>query len=175
MSSQPQPQPAAITSPILTVTEHTADGPSHSDMEDHHSSASSSASDDCSDGSRLQRPKLGSRKSSGTIIIPRDSPHVELKDEDYDETDARTMSPRRSSEEIDRLGEGAKDALLEQSKQLQASLLEIVERVESVRAEHEKLEGGNRFLQSYIGELMQTSKLIAAGASKMKGKAKSRG
>lgn len=48
---------------------------------------------------------------------------------------------------------------------MQDSLLEIVDRVESVKEEHEKLEGGNRFLQSYIGELMQTSKLTAAGAA----------
>jgi hypothetical protein len=35
-----------------------------------------------------------------------------------------------------------------QSKALQASLMEIVDRVEVVKNEHEKLEGGNRFLQS---------------------------
>ena len=74
--------------------------------------------------------------------------------------------------------------------------MEIVDRVEVVKSEHEKLEGGNRFLQScvlpllqpppsamppllthtrYIGELMQTSKLTSAGAgkaTKVKGKAK---
>jgi short coiled-coil protein len=68
-------------------------------------------------------------------------------------------------------------------------LLEIVDRVESVKEEHEKLEGGNRFLQScvfprrvscvgadakrrYIGELMQTSKLTAAGAAGKGGRSK---
>jgi hypothetical protein len=35
-----------------------------------------------------------------------------------------------------------------QAKQLQASLMQIVDRVEVVKNEHEKLEGGNRFLQS---------------------------
>jgi hypothetical protein len=35
-----------------------------------------------------------------------------------------------------------------QAKALQASLMEIVDRVEVVKNEHEKLEGGNRFLQS---------------------------
>lgn len=35
-----------------------------------------------------------------------------------------------------------------QAKVLQASLLEIVDRVEIVKSEHEKLEGGNKFLQS---------------------------
>ena len=35
-----------------------------------------------------------------------------------------------------------------QAKALQASLMEIVDRVEIVKSEHEKLEGGNKFLQS---------------------------
>ncbi|OCK84826.1 hypothetical protein K432DRAFT_288061 [Lepidopterella palustris CBS 459.81] len=140
------------------------------------SSSSSSVSEEGakSEAKMLQRPKLGSRKSSGTIIIPRDSPHVELKEEDYDENDARTMSPRRSSEEIEKMGQEARSALIEQAKALQASLLEIVDRVEIVRSEHEKLEGGNKFLQSYIGELMQTSKITSTGAAKGKGKLKSR-
>ncbi|KAF2813135.1 uncharacterized protein BDZ99DRAFT_382396 [Mytilinidion resinicola] len=139
------------------------------------SSTSSCLENDArSDSSKLQRPKLGSRKSSGTIIIPRDSPHVELKEEEYDESDARTMSPRRSSEEIEKMGQEARQALIEQAKALQASLLEIVDRVEVVRSEHEKLEGGNKFLQSYIGELMQTSKITSSGAAKSKGKGKGR-
>lgn len=130
-------------------------------------------SDPKADPNKLARPRLGSRKSSGTIIIPRDSPHVELKEEEYDDGDARTMSPRRSSEEIERMGQEARQALIEQAKALQASLLEIVDRVEIVRSEHEKLEGGNKFLQSYIGELMQTSKITSTGAGKSKGKGRS--
>ena len=61
------------------------------------------------------RPRLGSRKSSGTIIIPRDSPNVEMKEEEeeYDDGDARTMSPRRSSEEIEKMGQDARQALIE--------------------------------------------------------------
>lgn len=62
---------------------------------------------------KLVRPRLGSRKSSGTIIIPRDSPQVELKEEEYDDGDARTMSPRRSSEEIEKMGQEARQALIE--------------------------------------------------------------
>ncbi|KAF2839287.1 hypothetical protein M501DRAFT_901756, partial [Patellaria atrata CBS 101060] len=120
---------------------------------------------------RLQRPPLGSRKSSGTIIVPRDSEKVELEEEEYDPEDARTMSPRRSSEDIERMSEDARAQLIEQAKQLQASLQDIVDRVESVRSEHEKLEGGNRFLQSYIGELMQTSKITTTGV-KSKGKSR---
>ena len=65
------------------------------------------------DPSKLARPHLGSRKSSGTIIIPRDSPQVELKEEEYDDGDARTMSPRRCSEEIEKMGQEARQALIE--------------------------------------------------------------
>ncbi|KAF1354444.1 hypothetical protein EJ07DRAFT_133140 [Lizonia empirigonia] len=144
---------------------------------DHMSTTSSTGSvsdqDQPKGGDPTLRPRLGSRKSSGTIIIPRDSPHVELKEEEYDDDDARTMSPRRSSEEIEKMGQDARQALIEQAKQLQASLMEIVDRVEVVKSEHEKLEGGNKFLQSYIGELMQTSKLTSSGAgkaTKVKGK-----
>jgi hypothetical protein len=115
---------------------------------------------------------MHTRKSSGTIIVSRDHSTIGVLREDYDEGDARAMSPRRSSEEVDRLEEGARQALIEQAKQLQASLLSIVDRVETVRNEHEKLEGGNKFLQSYIGELMQTSKITSTSSSKIKGKAR---
>ncbi|KAF2114703.1 hypothetical protein BDV96DRAFT_612822 [Lophiotrema nucula] len=141
------------------------------------SSSSSSVSDSDmpkGDPNKLARPRLGSRKSSGTIIIPRDSLQVELKEEEYDVGDARTMSPRRSSEEIEKMGQDARQALMDQAKALQASLMEIVDRVQVVKSEHEKLEGGNKFLQSYIGELMQTSKITSAGAAKGKAKGKGR-
>ncbi|KAK4986695.1 hypothetical protein LTR50_005140 [Elasticomyces elasticus] len=106
----------------------------------------------------LSRPKLGSRKSSGTMIVSRDCcAHNTGTDaaaaggpgeEVYDEDDVRAMSPRRSSADIERLGEGARSRMIEQAKTLQASLMAIVDRVEVVRSEHEKLEGGNKFLQS---------------------------
>jgi predicted nuclease with TOPRIM domain len=82
------------------------------------------------------------------------------------------MSPRRTSEETERLGRDARRTLIEQARVLQASLMEICDRVESIKSEHSKLEGENRFLQNYIGELMQTTKITATGASKGKGKAR---
>lgn len=122
---------------------------------------------------KSKRPKLVQRMSSSTNIVPRDTPNIQLTDEEYGPGDARAMSPRRSSEEVDRLGEKARQALIQQAKELQDSLLQIVDKVESVKSEHEKLEGGNRFLQSYIGELMQTSKITSSGAGRSKGKGKS--
>lgn len=59
------------------------------------------------------RPRLGSRRSSGTIIIPRDSEVVEVDAEVYDEGDARAMSPPRSTEEVDKMTEEARAALTE--------------------------------------------------------------
>ncbi|KAL6708839.1 hypothetical protein ACN47E_002246 [Coniothyrium glycines] len=150
------------------AADHDHRRPSYPDNMSTTSSSSSLSDQDHpkSDPTLHVRPRLGSRKSSGTIIVPRDTPNIEMKDEEYDDGDARTMSPRRSSEEIEKMGQDARQALIEQAKALQASLMEICDRVEVVKNEHEKLEGGNKFLQSYIGELMQTSKLTSAGAAK---------
>ena len=101
---------------------------------------------------KLSRPRLGSRKSSGTMIVSRDAPTTVVDDE-FEEDDVRAMSPRRSSQEVDRLGEAARKDLVEQAKELQTSLQAIIDRVETVKSEHEKLEGGNKFLQSYVSTI----------------------
>jgi len=106
------------------------------------------------------------------MIVPRDQTETTV-DSEIEEGDVRTMSPRRNSAEVDRLGEAARDELIKQAKELRASLQAIVERVEEVKSEHEKLEGGNKFLQSYIGELMQTSK-ITSSAPPRKGKGRTK-
>ena len=90
--------------------------PSYPDDMSTSSSNSSISDQEMKNDPTLQaRPRLGSRKSSGTIIIPRDSPNVEMKEEEeeYDDGDARTMSPRRSSEEIEKMGQDARQALIE--------------------------------------------------------------
>ncbi|KAK5134600.1 hypothetical protein LTR08_006256 [Meristemomyces frigidus] len=92
-----------------------------------------------------------------------------MVEEDIDAGDVRAMSPRRNSAEVDKLGEEARKDMIEQARVLQTSLQAIVDRVEEVKTEHEKLEGGNKFLQSYIGELMSTSKITSSAPSK-KGK-----
>jgi short coiled-coil protein len=193
MASSPSESAPTSAHPAAVQASDVDDAPVPHHSDDlHHSSADSSSGSGSDEDSkpqnaRLQRPKMGSRKSSGTIIVPRESANIELHDEVYDENDARTMSPRRTSEEIERMSSDAKQTMMEQAKQLQASLLEVVEKVETVKSEHEKLEGGNRFLQSYvsmktsdrtctnrlfryIGELMQTSKITSTGPAKKKGK-----
>lgn len=61
------------------------------------------------------------------------------------------MHAVRSSSTFDALStrEFSTDSHARQAKQLQASLLAIVDRVETVKEEHDKLEGGNKFLQQY--------------------------
>jgi len=51
------------------------------------------------------------------------------------------------------------------AKILQKSLLEIFNRIEAVKEEHDKLDNNNKFLQKYIGDLMSTSKITSTGAS----------
>lgn len=51
------------------------------------------------------------------------------------------------------------------AKVLQKSLLEIFNRIEAVKEEHDKLDNNNKFLQKYIGDLMSTSKITSTGAS----------
>jgi hypothetical protein len=105
-----EPFPSAVTPD--TTTDRRASYPD--DMSSASSNGSISDADQPkADPNKLARPRLGSRKSSGTIIIPRDSPQVELKEEEYDDGDARTMSPRRSSEEIEKMGQEARQALIE--------------------------------------------------------------
>jgi hypothetical protein len=76
------------------------------------SSCASSISDENHRTSQ-QRPKLTHRRRSASIIVDRDSSEVELTDEIYDEDDARTMSPRRNSRDVQKMGEEARRALEE--------------------------------------------------------------
>jgi len=99
--------------------------------------------------------------------VPRDHPRVEIPEdeEEFDEDDARAMSPRRNSEDLEKLSQEARAQLSQHAKLLHESLLEIFNRIEAVKEEHDKLDSNNKFLQKYIGDLMQTSKITASGSS----------
>ena len=56
------------------------------------------------------RPRLLSRKSSGPMVIPRDS-DVGPVDIQFGPDDVRAMSPRRSSEDIETMGREAREEL----------------------------------------------------------------
>ncbi|KAH8150035.1 uncharacterized protein LAJ45_05721 [Morchella importuna] len=105
---------------------------------------------------RSSQDRVASREEPDVVERGR-SPVVER--EIYAEDDARSMSPRRNSEELERIGREAKAMLEQQAKTLQSGLLALLDRVDKVREEHDKLEGENRFLQEYIGSLMATSKI----------------
>lgn len=134
------------------------------------STTTSSSSIHEEDQAAKPRPRLLSRKASGTIIVPRDSPQVELKegDEIFDDDDARAMSPRRNSADLEKMSQEAREHLQQHAKRLHDSLLEIFNRIEAVKEEHDKLDSNNKFLQKYIGDLMSTSKITSTGASSKK-------
>lgn len=60
--------------------------------------------------------------------------------------------------------------LEEQGRALQSSLLALLERVDKVKDEHDKLDAENKFLQEYIGSLMQTSKITGGSQGKRNSK-----
>lgn len=111
------------------------------------------------------RPRLLSRKSSGPMVISRES-DVGPVDIQFGPDDVRAMSPRRTSEDIEAMGREAREELRRQAKALQDSLLVIFQRIESVREEHDKLDNNNKFLQKYIGDLMSTSKITATSSQR---------
>lgn len=167
MASPPSASIPQVADPVAQQSEY-RDPMSVSTTTSSSSSSSINGDDSISRTSTrgLQRPKLGTRKSSGTIIVPREHPRVELKegDEVFDEDDARAMSPRRSSQDLEKMSQEAREQLNEHAKVLQKSLLEIFNRIEAVKEEHDKLDNNNKFLQKYIGDLMSTSKITSTGS-----------
>ncbi|KAK1779486.1 hypothetical protein QBC45DRAFT_135358 [Copromyces sp. CBS 386.78] len=107
------------------------------------------------------RPRLPSRKSSGTMIVPRDSIEVGPVEMALGPDDVRAMSPRRTSQDLEILSKEAREELQRHAKALQDSLLALFHRIEAVKEEHNKLDNNNKFLQKYIGDLMSTSKITA--------------
>jgi len=106
--------------------------------------------------SRADRPRLASRKPSASILVPRDHPEIEIEEEEFPPDDARAMSPRRNSADVERLGKEARATLQQQARTLQSSLQALAERIDEVKSDHDKLESENKFLQDYIGGLTRT-------------------
>ncbi|EEH18730.1 hypothetical protein PABG_01049 [Paracoccidioides brasiliensis Pb03] len=120
-------------------------------------SSSSTASDtEHNQNSKANRPRLAKRRPSASILVPRDHPEIEIEEEEFSSDDARAMSPRRNSADVERLGREAREFLEKQAFILQSSLQALVERIDEVKSDHDKLEMENRFLQDYIGGLTRT-------------------
>ncbi len=81
------------------------------------SDSSSASSVDHADGHPIHapvptRPRLPSRKSSGTLIVDRNSSAaVGLVETRLEPGDVRAMSPRRTGEDLETLGRETKDEL----------------------------------------------------------------
>jgi hypothetical protein len=104
----------------------------------------------------MDRPRLGDRQRSNTIIVPKGLDVVQKEKPEYPPNDARAMSPRRNSADIERLERGLRESLKEQARNLQSSLAALAEKIDEVKTDHDKLETENRFLQDYIGGLTRT-------------------
>ncbi|KAK9455213.1 hypothetical protein V1511DRAFT_459088 [Dipodascopsis uninucleata] len=61
----------------------------------------------------------------------------------------------------DAVGEEKTYALKKEAKSMQEGLAAILERILKVKGEYERLEGENKFLQDYIGNLMSASKMLS--------------
>lgn len=95
-------------------------------------------------------------------------PDGATRDEEFDEECQSPMSPRRSSDDIEAIGREAQEEMQRHARALQESLLNILNRIEAVKEEHDKLDSHNKFLQKYIGDLMSTSKITASGSRSKK-------
>ena len=58
-----------------------------------------------------QRPPLPTRKSSGPLVVPRDSSAVGPIEPNFGPDDVRAVSPRRTSEELDKIGKEAREEM----------------------------------------------------------------
>ena len=130
---------------------------------------------------RPQRPSLPQRKSSGTIVVPRNHPALDgpgaAAARSYGPEDARGMSPRRSSNETEALSAQTRDALHRHARRAQSELREIAESIELVKQDHAKLEQQNQALQHYIGGLTRSlskSGGVGGAGSGRKGRGKTK-
>lgn len=99
---------------------------------------------------------MADRQRSSSIIIPKTVDTYQSERPDYPPDDARAMSPRRSSEDLERLELGVRKSLQDQAHTLQSSLQALANRIDEVRQDHDRLENENRLLQEYIGGLTRS-------------------
>lgn len=89
--------------------------PSHSHPIERSDSSASTTPSDNAEPTILApiptRPRLPSRKSSGPLVVPRDSSAVGPVEPHFGPDDVRAMSPRRTSEDIDKMGKEAREEL----------------------------------------------------------------
>ncbi|KAL9629915.1 MAG: hypothetical protein Q9204_005008 [Flavoplaca sp. TL-2023a] len=118
-------------------------------------STTSTDTDEFPNQSKLSRPKIMSRKSSGTIIVPREAP-TQAPPQDFPPDDARAMSPRRSSEETDKMLVNARQSIERRAQDMQSGLEAIATQIETVSKNCESLDKQNQALQDAIGDMTRS-------------------
>ncbi|KAL8731846.1 MAG: hypothetical protein Q9166_003130 [cf. Caloplaca sp. 2 TL-2023] len=118
-------------------------------------SGTSTDTDDAQNPSKLIRPQLVFRKSSGTNIIPRDAP-TEAPPQTFPPDDARAMSPRRSSEETDKMLVSARRSIEKRAQDMRSGLEAIATQIETVSKNCESLDRQNQALQDAIGDMTRS-------------------
>lgn len=163
-STKPQ-QHTAQDSPYLSRASSSASG---SESEPNPFSAAAPATRK----SRMDRPRMGDRQRSSSIIIPKGRDTYQREKPEYPPDDARAMSPRRNSEDLERLELGVRKSLQDQAHTLQSSLQALATRIDEVRQDHDRLENENRLLQEYIGGLTRSmsKENLGRSSSTRKGK-----
>lgn len=99
--------------PVTAPQQHTDDYVSSASSSSSSINEPTTSNSNSGTNKHLERPKIGTRKPSGTIIVPRDDPRIEIQpgDEAFDEDDARAMSPRRNSEDLEKMSQDARAQL----------------------------------------------------------------
>ncbi|KAK9378414.1 uncharacterized protein V2V93DRAFT_376139 [Kockiozyma suomiensis] len=132
------------------------------------SRATSSASTTSSNSS--SRPPL-----PPVVTAPRAIEHYEPANRDpensvaklyLDDDDYAAAASTSASASPTAIGDKEKALQLKkEAKMMQDGLAAILERINAVKGDYERLEGENKFLQDYIGSLMSTSKMLASRSS----------
>ncbi|KAL8903543.1 MAG: hypothetical protein Q9207_003848 [Kuettlingeria erythrocarpa] len=118
-------------------------------------SNTSTDTDETSSPKKLGRPRITHRQSSGTMIIPRDAPTT-APAKDFPPDDARAMSPRRSSEETDRMLVNVRLSIQQRALDMQSGLAAIANQIETVARNCESLDRQNQALQDAIGDMTRS-------------------
>ncbi|KAL9006866.1 MAG: hypothetical protein Q9188_000397 [Gyalolechia gomerana] len=140
--------------PAVTKADHTTVSPPTPPASQSTSNTSTDTDED-SNRSKLTRPRLMQRKSSGTMIIPRDAP-TEAPPQQFPPDDARAMSPRRSSEETDKMLVSARLSIEKRAQDMQSGLAAIATQIETVSKNCESLDRQNQALQDAIGDMTRS-------------------
>ncbi|KAL8915800.1 MAG: hypothetical protein Q9172_006650 [Xanthocarpia lactea] len=140
---------SAIPSIVELATVNTTSPPSSQST-----SSASTDTDETPNRAKLSRPTIMSRKSS-TNVIPREAP-TEAPPQEFPPDDARAMSPRRSSEETDKMLVSARLSIERRAQDMQSGLEAIANQIETVSRNCESLDRQNQALQDAIGDMTRS-------------------